>query len=182
MFEKFKDFIGIDENYDDYDDYDDDYEDEGEEKKSTTSSFTSSSYSNSQDDADITTDFSSSYSSSGYKSSTTSSKGGNIVNMTDTKLGGSSNLRISIQEPVDYDNDGPKIVDDILNKKVVVLNLEMVEKAVQRQILDFVSGAVYALDGKIDKVTKGIFVVTPKGVTVDNKITNEISSGNFNTL
>lgn len=91
-------------------------------------------------------------------------------------------MRISIQEPLDYETDGPKIIDDILSNKVVVLNLEMVNSDLRRQIFDFVSGAVYALNGSVEKVTKGIFVISPSGVQVDSSVTEQISEGNYNQL
>ena len=102
--------------------------------------------------------------------------------MTENNFRNGSQMRISIQEPLDYQNDAPIVVNEILSKKVVVLNLEMADTDMRRQIIDFVSGAVYALDGKIEKVTKGIFVITPKGVEVDSSVTEQISDGNYNQL
>ena len=58
----------------------------------------------------------------------------------------------------------------------------MVDSDLRRQIFDFVSGAVYALDGTVEKVTKGIFVISPKGVQVDSSVTKQISEGNYNQL
>lgn len=191
MFDKFKEFIGID---DEYDDYDDDYEQEelDDEKKSST--YTSSStYDYNLDDnssSDNSSDsvyssFSSSYSNNNKERKTRG--GSNIVSMNDANTNSfgqssSNKFRIAIQEPLSYDEDGPKIVDDILDKKVVVLNLEMLEVDKKRQILDFVSGAVYALDGKVEKVSKGIFVICPKGIDIDNYVEDQISSGNYNQL
>ena len=58
----------------------------------------------------------------------------------------------------------------------------MVDADMRRRIFDFVSGAVYALDGTVEKVTKGIFVITPNGVEIDNTVTEQISEGNYNQL
>ena len=102
--------------------------------------------------------------------------------MSKQNFSGSNSMRISIQEPLDYETDGPKIIDDILSNKVVVLNLEMVNSDLRRQIFDFVSGAVYALNGSVEKVTKGIFVISPSGVQVDSSVTEQISEGNYNQL
>ena len=102
--------------------------------------------------------------------------------MTDNNFTSRSSLRISIQEPLDYEQDAPSVINDIINKKVVVLNLEMVDADMRRRIFDFVSGAVYALDGTVEKVTKGIFVITPNGVEIDNTVTEQISEGNYNQL
>lgn len=190
MFDKFKEFIGID---DEYDDYDDDYEQEelDEEKKSSTYTPSSTYDYNLDDNSSSDNSSESVYSSfSGNYSNNKERKtrgGSNIVSMNDNNTSSfgqssSNKFRIAIQEPLSYDEDGPKIVDDILDKKVVVLNLEMLEVDVKRQILDFVSGAVYALDGKVEKVSKGIFVICPKGIDIDNYVEDQISSGNYNQL
>ena len=91
-------------------------------------------------------------------------------------------MRISIQEPLDYDNDGPVVIDEILKNRVVVLNLEMVDNDLRMRLFDFVSGAVFALKGNMRKVTKGIFVITPNGVEIDSYVADQISDGNYNQL
>lgn len=50
-------------------------------------------------------------------------KRGNIVNLQTNQV---DKTKINIHEPITYD-DGPAIIDDIVAKKVVVLNLEMLE-------------------------------------------------------
>ena len=204
MFDKFKDFIGIDDNYDDYDDeqlyYDNNEE---EDSKSTTrtaytnlledettekngsvtyeSGYNNSSSSFGYDSKDYNNDsFSTSTSSNNYQRS--SKRGDNIVSMTENNFTNKSSMRISIQEPLDYETDAPSVINDILDKKVVVLNLEMVDADMRQRIFDFVSGAVYALDGTVERVTKGIFVISPKGVEVDSTVTEQISDGNYNQL
>lgn len=203
MFEKFKDFIGIDDNYDDYDDeqlyYNDD---EVESKSSSREAYTNlldddtlekndsvtyeSGYSKSNssyafDSSSYDTDsYSNSSSSDSYKRS--SKRGDNIVSMTENNFTNKSSMRISIQEPLDYETDAPSVINDILDKKVVVLNLEMVDADMRQRIFDFVSGAVYALDGTVERVTKGIFVISPRGVEVDSAVTEQISDGNYNQL
>lgn len=215
MFDRFKEFIGIDDNYDDYDDeqlyydeedslhtdnrsksldnyndlLDDDYSNEsdksvtyesGIDSNNNVASFSNNSYSESGFNDYNNTYKSETYGANRFQKS--SKRGDNVVSMTDNNFSKGSQMRISIQEPLDYLNDAPIVVNEILNKKVVVLNLEMADTDMRRQIIDFVSGAVYALDGKIEKVTKGIFVITPKGVEVDSSVTEQISDGNYNQL
>ena len=196
MLDRFKEFIGIDDKYDDYDEdqlyFDDDVEeneakdDVTEDKKETYGSFFSdNSYTSEEKTSTYKPSFSDSYTSddtSTFKSSKTSRRGDNVVSMSKQNFSGSNSMRISIQEPLDYETDGPKIIDDILSNKVVVLNLEMVNSDLRRQIFDFVSGAVYALNGSVEKVTKGIFVISPSGVQVDSSMTEQISEGNYNQL
>ncbi|WP_282929693.1 cell division protein SepF [Anaerococcus sp. Marseille-Q7828] len=206
MFDKFKEFIGIDDNYDDYDEDQAYYEDEEKEDLTSRESYASllddnqssfesntktyeSEYSGSSSDSyNYSSDYlDSSYSSTDYKPASSryqrpSKRGDRVGSMTDNNFTSRSSLRISIQEPLDYEQDAPSVINDIINKKVVVLNLEMVDADMRRRIFDFVSGAVYALDGTVEKVTKGIFVITPNGVEIDNTVTEQISEGNYNQL
>lgn len=191
MLDRFKEFIGIDDDYDEYDEEIDDKNDVDKSSDNTEKTYNPSSTYDFNSSIGIDNDKSSSYSSfsNDYSSNNKNRKirgGDNIVSMNSSNrsFGQSSSnaFRISIQEPLSYDEDGPKIVDDILDKKVVVLNLEMLEVDKKRQILDFVSGAVYALEGKVEKVSKGIFVICPKGVDIDNYVEDQISSGNYNQL
>lgn len=189
MFDRFKEFIGIDDKYDDYDDdqmyYDDEDEKQEEKRKRTT-------YSDLLDDSKDSTYATDSFKSSkpsfaddysfgnSFKSDNTED---NVVSINSSgSFTRSSNMRISIQEPLDYDNDGPVVIEEILKNRVVVLNLEMVDNDLRMRIFDFVSGAVYALKGNMRKVTKGIFVITPNGVEIDSYVADQISEGNYNQL
>lgn len=77
-----------------------------------------------------------------------------------------SNMVITVHEPLSYD-ESPLIVDDLRDFKAVVLNFEQLDVDVKRQIFDFVSGALYALDGKMQKVNKDIFILAPNNVEID---------------
>lgn len=190
MLDKFKEFIGIDDDYDEYDEEVDEKEltktsDNTEKTYSPSSTYDfSSSYNNDDEESTTFSSFSNNFSSNNKSRKVRG--GDNIVSMNSNNRNfgqsSASSFRISIQEPLSYDEDGPKIVDDILDKKVVVLNLEMLEVDKKRQILDFVSGAVYALEGTVEKVSKGIFVICPKGVDIDNYVEDQISNGNYNQL
>ena len=52
----------------------------------------------------------------------------------------------------------------------------------KNKIFDFVSGGIYALDGKMQKVTKDIFVLAPNGIDIDGKIKDQIQSKGFYQL
>ena len=82
-----------------------------------------------------------------------------------------SRFLISIREPITFD-DGTQVLDD-------VLNLEMLEVDKKRQIFDFVSGGIYSLSGKIQKVTKDIFILAPKGIDIDGKVKDQIENNGF---
>lgn len=103
-------------------------------------------------------------------------KNNNVVSMPNI-----SRFLISVREPITFD-DGTQVLDDVLKGKVVVLNLEMLEVDKKRQIFDFVSGGIYSLTGKIQKVTKDIFILAPKGIDIDGKIKDQIENNGFYQL
>ena len=89
-----------------------------------------------------------------------------------------SNMIITVHEPLSYD-ESPLIVDDLRDFKAVVLNFEQLDVDVKRQIFDFVSGALYALDGKMQKVNKDIFILAPNNVEIDGLKEQLKSNGMF---
>lgn len=76
--------------------------------------------------------------------------------------------KLVIHEPITYE-DGPKILDDIKNRKIVVIDFETLDLDKKKQIFEFVNGGIYSMEAQIRKVTKDIFVVAPKGVEVEGK-------------
>lgn len=75
-------------------------------------------------------------------------------------------MKICIHEPLSYD-EAPLIVDDLRLRKAVVLNFEQLDMAIKRQIFDFVNGSLYALDGKIQKVNRDIFILAPSNIEIE---------------
>ncbi|MFO7611056.1 MAG: cell division protein SepF [Clostridia bacterium] len=53
--------------------------------------------------------------------------------------------------------------------EAVIVNLENIKKDQAQRIVDFISGAVYALDGGIEKISANIFAVTPSTFIVEKK-------------
>ncbi len=89
-----------------------------------------------------------------------------------------TNMVISVHEPLSYD-ESPSIVDDLKAHKAVVLNFEQLDLDVKREIFDFVNGALYALEGKIQKVNKDIFILAPPSVAIDGLKEELQNSGVF---
>lgn len=106
-------------------------------------------------------DTSSSYQASERPSSRSKSKA--ALNLHSS---GNIQMKICIHEPLSYD-EAPLIVDDLRLRKAVVLNFEQLDINVKRQIFDFVNGALYALDGKIQKVNRDIFILAPSNIEID---------------
>lgn len=86
-----------------------------------------------------------------------------------------SNIKLVIYQPKKYD-EVTKLVEDLKARKLVVLNLETTHIEIKKQVFDFINGAVYALEGNIQKVTKDIFVVAPSNVEIDSNLKEELKS------
>ena len=57
-------------------------------------------------------------------------------------------------------------VEAIRERQCVVLQLEGMEPSEAQRILDFVAGAVHALDGQMERVGDGTYLCAPAGVGV----------------
>jgi cell division inhibitor SepF len=80
-------------------------------------------------------------------------------------------FKVIIIQPETID-DAQEICDHLKSKKAVVVNLEGLGKEEAQRIVDFLSGAVYALDGGIQKVSYGIFVIAPNNVDLMGEFSN----------
>lgn len=78
-------------------------------------------------------------------------------------------LVISCFKPKKYDSDISKITDSLLSGNIAVLDLgmEIEDSESARRIIDFVCGSVYAIGGKVARVAKSAYVLTPRDVEVN---------------
>ena len=63
-------------------------------------------------------------------------------------------------------DDAAKAADELRNKKAVILNMENVDKSLTRRVVDFLSGAVYALDGSVKKIAQCTYLFCPHNMAV----------------
>ena len=80
-----------------------------------------------------------------------------------------SQIKVVILQPNSFDQS-PEICEHLKEKKSVIVNLEFVNKDVARRIIDFVSGAVYGLDGSISKVSNAIFLIAPVNYDIESDL------------
>lgn len=105
-----------------------------------------------------------------YSYSNTKKQPGKVVNIHTA-----SQFKVVIMQPDTFD-DAQDICDHLKNKKPVVINLEDVEKECAQRIIDFLSGAIYALDGNIQKVANGIFLIAPNNVDIMGDFKEELKN------
>ena len=82
-------------------------------------------------------------------------------------------VRMVVFQPQTYE-DTQTIIDNLKTRKPVIVNLESLNVDVAQRVLDFISGAIYALDGSVRKVSKGIFLLAPKGVDISGNFTSAL--------
>lgn len=75
------------------------------------------------------------------------------------------NLKMIVFKPISYE-DSQAIVDNLRARKPVIVNMMDLERECAQRVLDFMAGAVYALNGTIRKISYGIFVIVPSNVSL----------------
>lgn len=81
-------------------------------------------------------------------------------------------VRVIISQPNSFEQS-EEICEHLKEKKSIIVNLEYVNKDVARRIIDFISGAVYSLDGNIQKISNSIFLVAPYNYEITNETSKE---------
>lgn len=64
------------------------------------------------------------------------------------------------------------LIDFLKRREPAIINLDNVDVDTAQRILDFVSGAIYALNGSVHRINSNIFLLSPEGVeiTVQNEL------------
>ena len=80
-------------------------------------------------------------------------------------LPGNYTGKMIVYRPVSYE-DTQNIIDNLKSRKPVIVNMEQIEVETAQRILDFMSGACYAVDGRVYKVSSRIFIVAPANIDI----------------
>ena len=94
-----------------------------------------------------------------------------VVSMPQSQVQGQA-IKMVISQPTTFEQSD-EICSFLKEKKSVIVNLEYVNKDVDRRIVDYISGGVYALDGYIQKVSNSIFLVAPSNYEITNDMGRE---------
>ncbi|HHU79665.1 MAG: cell division protein SepF [Caldicoprobacterales bacterium] len=106
----------------------------------------------------------------------TRNRKGKVVNIHQ-----STYVKVVVYQALTYD-DTQNIIDNLKSRKPVIVNLDSLETELAQRVLDFMSGAVYALDGTIQKVSRSIFVLVPSNVDIVGNIPEDLKGKSFYTL
>lgn len=109
-----------------------------------------------------------------YRSEAQSSRAGGSAEKIDRLFAGRNAAQTSYQteaagtiiySPSTYE-DVQLLIDHLKRREQVIVDFSDINQASVYRILDFMSGAIYALGGSIQQITKNIFLFAPNGVTI----------------
>ena len=165
-----------DDDYDDYDEDEEDTEDDCEEEEERPARRSAPARRSraaapveDEPEEDEDSDFGfGSISTSGSGSSALGSSSG--FNGPVLHTGSSANKQeVVLFRPGSF-NDTSKAADDLRNRKAVIVNMENVDKAMARRVVDFLSGCVYALDGDVKKIAQSAYLFCPHNMEISGDL------------
>lgn len=142
---------------DDEDDYEDDFfDDEDDFEDLPKKSFFKKNKKSDYDDED---DF--------YEDKKTSPIGNKVTPMRQPARRAS--MEVCVIKPTAVD-DAREITETLLSGRTVILNLEGLDLEIAQRIIDFTSGATFAISGNLQKISNYIFLVTPTNVDISGDL------------
>jgi len=76
-------------------------------------------------------------------------------------------------------NEAREIADRFKDGIPVIMNLQSTDDTIARRLVDFASGLVYGLDGKIEMVANRVYLLTPADVDVSAEDRERIAGGDI---
>lgn len=102
------------------------------------------------------------------------SSAGKVVPIRTTPKG----LEVCIIKPTSFE-DSQVICDMLLTGRATVINLEGFDDKLAQRTMDFVSGSVYAINGRLHRISSCIFIVSPDTVDISGDYLDMIKDDNF---
>jgi len=76
-------------------------------------------------------------------------------------------------------NDAQAVADEFKRSKPVIINLQSTDRELSKRLIDFSSGMTYALGGGMQRISQGIFLLTPENVEVSAEEKARLLEGGF---
>lgn len=89
-----------------------------------------------------------------------------------------SGAKVHVTNPSTF-NDVEEVGEHFRNGIPVIMNLAGASESVAKRMLDFASGLIYGLDGRIERVGDRVFLLTPQGVDVSTEERRRLSERGF---
>lgn len=87
-------------------------------------------------------------------------------------------LEVCIMKPTTFE-ESQEICDMLLSGRATVINLEGFDDKLAQRTMDFVSGCVYAINGKLHRISSSIFIVSPDNVDISGDYLDLIKENGF---
>ncbi len=92
-----------------------------------------------------------------------------------------SQAKIVVLKPKCF-NNSTAVADELRKRRPVIVDVGALDPDEARRVIDFVSGTVYGIDGKMQKITSGIFVATPSQVDIMGEVLKDSDSFQWSAL
>ncbi|MEE0858407.1 MAG: cell division protein SepF [Acutalibacteraceae bacterium] len=73
-------------------------------------------------------------------------------------------LKVIFFKPESFNSDAVNIADHLMKSYTVLLNFEETPRDESKRIVDFLSGSAYVSGGKVQRIARNIFIITPNNV------------------
>lgn len=168
VLDKFLSIMKLDDGDDEYDDDeffdDDEYDDDDYEEKPKRSLFHKSTKDSNKDfDENDEEEYTAPVK---QKSSFSNNK---VTPMRQPARRSSVNMEVCVIKPTSVE-DSREITETLLSGRTVILNLEGLDLEIAQRIIDFTSGATFAISGNLQKISNYIFLVTPTNVDISGDL------------
>lgn len=80
----------------------------------------------------------------------------------------STGHEVKVVDPRSFE-EALDIVNNLRERKSVILNLHMLDAEQSQRIVDFLSGATHALDGHQQRIGEGVFLFTPNNIAINSE-------------
>jgi len=156
VLDKFLSIMKLDDEDDFEDDLfdEDDFDDYGESKKSIFKRNNKKAEDEDEDDFEV--------------KPRTSFSGNKVTPMRQSARRGAG-MEVCVIKPTVVD-DAREISETLLSGRTVILNLEGLDLEIAQRIIDFTSGATFAISGNLQKISNYIFLVTPTNVDISGDL------------
>lgn len=76
-------------------------------------------------------------------------------------------------------NDARQIGEEFRSGATVMVNLQSLDAATSRRLVDYMSGLVHGMDGKFTKIAMNVFMLAPRNVEVRDEAGIEVKNDGF---
>ena len=92
-----------------------------------------------------------------------------ITPIPKNKKQGQQGMEVCVIKPTSVE-DSREITETLLSGRTVILNLEGLDLEIAQRIIDFTSGATFAISGNLQKISNYIFLVTPTNLDISGDL------------